>query len=337
MPEFGVRLPVGGPLSSAEAIRSTALLAERLGYDAVWVHDFLVFTQYLNRTHISCGSAEAVEAAGENSPPDFFEAISNLAFLAGATGKIRIGVSVLAIPYRHPLLVAKQLATIDVLSGGRLILGAGVGAPKTTHNIDFEVLGIPRVEKYERTGEYLRAIIGLWTGRGGYAGEFIDIHDVPLYPRPVQQPHPPIWISGRMERSLDLLAELGTGWFAPWLLPEQYQPMIDDIHRRAHVAQRSAFALTVATEVYVCVAESTDAAMKAAQKTLDALNVELMPSGMASADTRLIGSPEQLVDRIAAYSQAGVDHFEMKFIYHDLEHLHHQLMLFRDSVMSHFA
>ena len=337
MPEFGVRLPVGGPLSSAEAIRSAALLAERLGYHAVWVHDFLVYTQYLNRTHISCGSAEAVEAAGDDSPPDFFEAITNLAFLAGATGKIRIGVSVLSIPYRHPLVVAKQLATIDVLSGGRLILGAGVGAPKTTHNIDFEVLRIPRTEKYERTGEYLRAMIGLWTGGGGYAGDFIDIVDVPLYPRPIQQPHPPIWISGRMERSLELLAEVGTGWFAPWLLPEQYQPMIDDIYRRAEAAGRSDFALKVATEVYVCVAESPDAAKKAAQKTLDVLNVALMPSGMASPDTRLIGSPKQLVERIASYSQAGVDHFEMKFIYHDLEHFHYQLLLFRDSVMSHFA
>lgn len=336
-PEFGIRLPVAGPLASADAIATTARHADELGYDAVWVHDFLVFTRYLDRTHISCGSAEAVERAGEEAPPLFFESITNLAYLAGITERTRIGVSVLSIPYRHPLITAKQLSTIDSLSKGRLIFGAGVGAPKTTHNIDFEVLGIPRTEKYARARDYLRAIVALWTGDGGYAGEFVNLPDMELYPRPVQKPHPPIWVSGKAERSLEILAELGSGWFSPWLLPDQYAPLLEEIHRRAAEAGRQDSSLTVATEVYVCIAETDEEARRLAQRTLDVLNVELMPSGMASPDTRLVGSPEHIAERIRLQFEAGVGHYEMKFIYRDVPHLHDQLSLFREAVMPNFS
>src|SRR5215813_4594750 len=141
-PSFGVRMPCAGALATPDNMREAAQAAERLGFDSLWVHDYIIWTKALDRIHISCGSREAVEAAGPDYPPVFYESISNLAFLAGVTETIKIGLGVLVLPYRDPGVTAKQLATVDALSKGRLILGVGQGAAKSTQNVDFEVLGI---------------------------------------------------------------------------------------------------------------------------------------------------------------------------------------------------
>lgn len=102
--EFGVRLPVAGPLATVAAIKTIAHAAEGLGYDTLWVHDFIGWTKYQDRTHVSCGSLDAVQAAGEDYPPVFFESITNLAFLAGITSTVRLGVAVLCLPFRNPVI-----------------------------------------------------------------------------------------------------------------------------------------------------------------------------------------------------------------------------------------
>src|ERR1700719_2561972 len=121
-PLFGVRLPVAGVLASPEAILRVDKEAEVLGYDSVWVHDYLIWNKTLDKVHLSCASREAVDAAGDDYPPMFFESLTNLAFIAGATKRIRLGTAVLVLPYRNAVATAKQLACIDVLSGGRLEL-----------------------------------------------------------------------------------------------------------------------------------------------------------------------------------------------------------------------
>ena len=145
--EFGVRLPVAGPFASPEATHRIATLCEGLTFDAVWVHDFIAWTTYQDQHHVSCGSVEALEAS--DAPPMFMESMTNLAYLAGITSTIKIGIAVLCLPYRNPIIAAKQVANVDFLSNGRLILGIGTGAPKSTNNVDFEVLGVPRKTKYD--------------------------------------------------------------------------------------------------------------------------------------------------------------------------------------------
>jgi len=156
--DFGFRLPVSGPLATPASLRRVAARGEELGFDTLWVHDYIIWTTQLDRTHISCSSWEVIEAAGEDAPPLFLESLTNLSFVAALTTRARIGVAVLCLPFRNPIVAAKQIANVDVLSEGRLVLGVGVGAQKSTHNVDFEVLGIPRKDKYIRTKEYLRVM-----------------------------------------------------------------------------------------------------------------------------------------------------------------------------------
>lgn len=336
-PEFGVRLPVAGPLSSTEAVRRSAVRAEELGFDAVWVHDFLAWTTYQDEHHVSCGSIEALEAA--ESPPMFMESLTNLAFLAGVTNTIDIGVAVLCLPYRNPIVAAKQIANIDVLSNGRLILGIGTGAPKSTNNVDFEVLGVERKTKYDVTRDYMRAMMEVWaTDVSSYEGEHFSFPESEFFPKPVQKPWPRIWAGGHGPTAQDIVAEFCTGWIPPWIAPDGYPDRIENIHRLAAEKGRGDVEFTMATEVYVSIAESDAKALESSRKTLEVLpygfDHTATPEAIAAAG--LIGSPESLTEKIAAYVDVGVKHYEMKFIYHTVDHLLEQLEMFSTEVTPNF-
>ena len=118
--EFGIRLPVAGTFAEVDGIAEVARHAEELGYDALWVHDYLIWNKDLDRRHVSCGSIETVV---DDRPPVFYESITTLAYLAGLTSRIRLGFSVLVLPYREPIATAKQLATLDTLAKGRRAAG----------------------------------------------------------------------------------------------------------------------------------------------------------------------------------------------------------------------
>ncbi len=142
-------------MASAKNIARISQEGEALGYDALWVHDYIVWTKELDRTHVSCGSIELVKDA---QTPNFYESLTTLSYVAALTKRVRIGTAVLIVPYRNPIVTAKQVANLDVLCDGRLILGVGVGARKSTHNQDFEVLNVPRAEKYDLFREYVNVM-----------------------------------------------------------------------------------------------------------------------------------------------------------------------------------
>lgn len=332
--EFGVRLPVAGPLATPQAIKRTAAHAEQLRFDALWVHDFIAWTTFQDRTHVSCGSVEAVEAA--NKPPMFFESLTNLAFLAAITERIRLGVAVLCLPYRNPIVAAKQVANIDVLSNGRLILGVGVGAPKSTHNVDFEVLGVSRKTKYEMSRDYLRAMQAIWTmDQPEYQGEFVSFPPTEINPKPIQKPYPPLWVGGGSEKAIEFAAEFCSGWLPPWISPDQYPARIEALKAMAQQKGRGDVDFVIATEVIVSVDQSSQTAQRNAARTLGVL-----PEGFAAdatptavRDAGLIGSPEEISEKLDRYIKAGVNHYEMKFIYGSIDHLLEQLELFSREIM----
>jgi probable F420-dependent oxidoreductase len=140
--------------------------------------------------------------------------------LLGATQRIHALTYVAVLPYHEPIAYAKAVATADVLSGGRITLGLGVGYMRR----EFEALGVPYARRGHRTDEYLEAMKELWTSdRPSYRGEFVQFDDILFEPKPVQKPHPPIFIGGDSRPAMRRAAILGDGWL-PWLTPRRELP-----------------------------------------------------------------------------------------------------------------
>jgi len=152
--------------------------------------------------------------------PRFPEAVSAAALLAGATERIKILTYALVLPYRHPVMLAKQISTLDFLSGGRILLGAAVGHLEG----EFRILNVPFEERGAMTDEYLRAMKELWTSPDPtFRGRYVRFEDIVFEPRPVQKPHPPILMGGNTRLAMRRAAALGDGWL-PWLVRREALP-----------------------------------------------------------------------------------------------------------------
>ncbi len=178
---YGVALrtwDTAGDLGRPQALVELARLAESLGYDSVWASDHVAVPVY------------DIPRIGER----WMDPLVLLAFLAARTERIRLGTDVLVLPYRHPLFVAKAAAALDRLSGGRLILGVGTGYIEP----EFRAVGVPFESRGARMDEHLRALRQIWAGTGpvSFQGRFVQFSDMFVEPRPVQRPHPPIWVAG---------------------------------------------------------------------------------------------------------------------------------------------
>lgn len=190
---FGVQLPQYGRFAGPDALLKMARAAEDLGWDSVWASDHVV----IPRPHTDRFTAT------------FYDIFATLAFVAAQTSRVRLGTSVLLLPYRHPVMLAKQVASLDALSKGRTIIGVAPGWMEK----EFEILGVPHRGRGKLHDETLRAMIKIWTSEDtAFAGEHYRFPGFEFAPRPVQKPHPPIWIGGNDRRALRRTIELGTGW-----------------------------------------------------------------------------------------------------------------------------
>jgi probable F420-dependent oxidoreductase len=194
--QFSCRCPNADYLgfeASPEAIVATAKKAEELGFDAVFVNDHIIV---------------------DNSPraapwTNVYDPLVAMSFIAAHTTRIGVGVSVLIMPYRNPIASAKSLATIDRMSGGRLIAGVGVG----WNEAEFNALGVSFHERGARTTEYLRIWQACWApGLVSFAGKFFSFDDMHVNPKPLQLPHPAIWIGGASAAALRRAATFAAVW-----------------------------------------------------------------------------------------------------------------------------
>ncbi|WP_420612651.1 LLM class flavin-dependent oxidoreductase [Candidatus Spongiisocius sp.] len=352
-PRFGVRVTCAGPLSGVDALHRSSVEADRLGFDTLWVHDYFVWNRLLDSVHISCGSRETFweASARDDYQPLFLESITNLAYIAGITENIRLGLAVLCLPYREALGTAKQIANVDVLSNGRLELGVGQGAPLSTHNVEFEVMGISRGTKVRHTREVFEAMREVWTkDKATFRGEFSSFEDAEVYPKPVQKPYPPIWIGGSAEKSLEMIADYADGWLSFWITPPQFPAAIADIHRRMEARGRDPEKFTAGTEIQVYLADTTEQARAEAEPTMLAFEEgyagttghHLSPEERTDTldaiwAASLIGSPDDVSEEIGRYIESGCTAFEMKFIYHTVDHLIEQWTRFQEEVAPNFA
>jgi alkanesulfonate monooxygenase SsuD/methylene tetrahydromethanopterin reductase-like flavin-dependent oxidoreductase (luciferase family) len=151
---FGVRVPNSGPLSSIDNIVRTAKESEALGFDAIWVHDHVVWSSEMHRHHISSGS---VDALADDQTATFFESMTTLSYLAAETERVKLGVACLVMPTRNPIYAAKQAATLDHLSKGRLQLGVGLGSKATQSSSEFDVFQVDWKKRAPLTDEYIAA------------------------------------------------------------------------------------------------------------------------------------------------------------------------------------
>ncbi|MBI4525339.1 MAG: TIGR03619 family F420-dependent LLM class oxidoreductase [Deltaproteobacteria bacterium] len=334
---FGNRVPNSGPLTSPEAIVQVAKESETFGFDSVWVHDHLTWTAEIHRTHISSGSDEALEA---HKNPDFFEAMTTLAYLAGILRSARLGMACLVVPCRNPIYAAKQVASLDVLSGGRLDLGVGIGSPATIHSREYEILGVNRRVRGKICDDYIRAMKAVWTmNPSTYEGQFINFTDAEIFPKPAQKPHPPLWVGGWTEAAMKRTALLGDGWLPAWLTAEDIGARYQQVKTTATQAGRDGEAIQLGIEVYVSIDKKSATAKKNAIGTFQAsrgtyereMTLEFLDN------VSLIGSPSEINRKIEAYRKSGVSHFETKFIYPSIERLTEMMELFSREVLPNFS
>jgi probable F420-dependent oxidoreductase len=187
-----------GSSTDPDTMIRQARLAEDAGFEALWVGDHIALPRDMG------GAAELPRT----------EALVTLAFLAGITKRVRLGVGVIVLPQRQPVLLAKQLSSLDVLSNGRLTVGVGVGYLEQ----ELRALGVALSERGERTDEFLNAMLDLWRGEAApFAGQFVSFAGIVERPLPVQQPHPPIVVGGNSPAAYRRAIRIGNGWYG-WQL-----------------------------------------------------------------------------------------------------------------------
>jgi probable F420-dependent oxidoreductase len=216
--KFAVAIRNMGPQSSRATVRACARIAEDAGFDALFVSDHL------------CIPPDQTEGSGGR----YLDVLATLAFLAGATQKIRLGVSVLVVPYRPAVLTAKQVATIQELSGERMILGVGVGWMKP----EFDALGANLRQRGAITDETLRVLHHLFSADapGAYNGPLVKFPSFMFLPRPKR---PPIWIGGNGPAAIRRVLEFGDGWH-PMVPAAELKAKVEELKSRASEAKRPA-------------------------------------------------------------------------------------------------
>ncbi len=193
MIHVGLTLPTYRSLAQPEYIIQTAERAETLGFHSLWAADHIVV------------SDDILARMG----PVFYESYTTLAFVAGCTRRVLLGTSIAPVPYRHPLQQAIMVATLDQLSGGRAMFGGAAGYAEG----EFRALGLDFHQRGRQTDEYLQAIKLAWTQeRPEFHGHFVQFSGVRVEPKPLQQPHPPIWIGGDSDAAFRRVARFGDGW-----------------------------------------------------------------------------------------------------------------------------
>ena len=264
-----------------------ARTAEALGYNSVWAADRIVIPWEIKTPYPYSEGQQFIV------PPDrpFFEPLTCLAFLAGCTEKVKLGMSVLVLPYRHPLYWAKVATTIDHLSKGRLILGVGVGWMIE----EFEALGASFKERGDLSDEQLKLIKVLWEEeKVRFEGRHYSFGEIAFYPKPLQKPRIPIWVGGEGIRAQRRAAAYGDAWFPYFvrITPQELARRFENVRRWAAEAGREPKQIR-----FAC-----------------CLPIEVSTQPVAQEADRLRGNPEQLVEALRAFRKIGVEHIALQFM-----------------------
>jgi probable F420-dependent oxidoreductase len=271
--KFGVCIPNFGENLSPDSVRAVCEAAERLGYDSVWTTDHLV------------------TPTGASSPyKNILESVSVLAYAAALTKRVALGTSIIVIPLRDPVLLAKQLATVDQLSGGRLIAGLGVG----WYEEEFIALGSGFHDRGVRADEEIELLRSLWAQPVvDFVGRHYRLRDVTFDPKPEQGGSLPIWIGGNSSSALRRAATFGNAWHATSIPFDEFRARAEELRK-----------LTGKREVLITTRMAVDLDAKAARLTTN-------PAG----ERRVVwgGLPSSTITSLEEYKEAGLEYLVAYF------------------------
>lgn len=319
---FGVDI---GPFFSIESDSSSlakvVIEIEKLNFDSVWVPDHVI------------------------------DPLTTLSFIAANTRRLKLGTCVLIPDHRHPVLLAREISAIDNLSRGRFILGLGAGEGK-------EIFGSTLDRPVARMLETIKILNELWgSPKVTYHGNFWMIKDYSLELKPLQKPHPPIWIGASSPRMLRITARYGNGWFGPQLVPKHYDELLNRLHNFAKEAGREHEEMMPAHLPFTSISHDHDLALRWLEPHVKWFLVwaSLPPSSLPqilSYEERwerdedvpkeaiekcfIVGTPGECVEKMREFIQSGVRYFVLAIRAPDKESYFKSLELYAHEVLPHF-
>jgi probable F420-dependent oxidoreductase len=333
--KFGVGLPTctAGmmypvPFASAEDIVRVAIEAEQLGYYEVAGNDHFTTQQYVREAF--------------TDPPDFFDPLISYAYCAAKTSVLRLMTGIIVVPMRHPIVLAKQLATLDRFSGGRLLVGAGIGAYREELETAFpDLAGVRRADLMRESLVALRIL--LEERRATFDGAHIRFHDIEMYPKPVQDPLP-IYSAGNSDGAIRRAAELCEGWLPAGLSPKAIVAGKEKLEHWARAAGRDPSTLVIAPQLIVCIGENAEEARRTFEGSqLYEHLVSLQHSTLKNIGideymtTNLLGTPDDISRQVEALEEVGVSHLcGLYFVGNTVDEMLDQVRMFARDVIPSF-
>lgn len=302
-----------------------AQLAEKLGYDSVWGNDHITPPVYV-RDHVK-GS------------PNFYDVLVTLAMIAQATTTLRVGTALLVMPNREPVYLAKQVFTIDQMSGGRFIMAIGLGA----YREEFEAwVGNrwPKPHRGDMMEEGLEIFRRLATEKvSSFDGKYYSYKNIEMFPKPKQNPFP-LYVGGHNLKAVERAAEIGRGWLPGWRPLHEIEERIQALHKHAEAIGRNPKDIEIAPQFSLLVGKTQEEAEKSYMESgLVAHRVSLAHTGrdpVHQVTANLVGSPQSIIEKIHRLKAMGVDHCAaMAVAVNTQDELLEQLHWFSEEVMPH--
>lgn len=279
---FGFHAINLGPIATPTSIRQVLAACEQHKIDSIWTGDHVINAPKIDSTYPYSPTGKFP------LPPEetILEPLTFMGYAVAQTQTVQIGVSVLIVPYRNPVVTARAITTLDYLSEGRIIVGVGSGWMKE----EFDALGVPFADRGAQTDEFIRVFKEIWTNpTPQFSGAYVQFSGITAYPLPVQKPHPPIWVGGNSKRAMRRALELGEGWQPGWSKPDQFAQEMQDFQRIAERVGRDP--------------KTVEISLLRPMQIID----------RADAHRPLIGTPEQIAEDIRAYQRLGVSHLVFAF------------------------
>jgi probable F420-dependent oxidoreductase len=308
--KFGISIVNRGPLATRDNMVRLAQKAEEWNFDSAWISDHIVVPMEIaSKYPYSVGG----EFPAKPTEP-YVEPLTLMTYLAACTQRINLGSSVLIIPYRNPVYAAKIIATLDYLSNGRIIVGAGIGWMEE----EFKALGLTTYEERGAvTDEYIQLFRELWTKENpNFKGKYYQVSNIGFSPKPVQKPCPPIWIGGHTKPAIRRAATLGDGWHPIGLRPpadlspNDFANSVKYLRDCALEAGRNPDMITISFRVPLQFTDNTGSPRKP-----------------------FTGKPEDIVADIVQYRNLGVRHLIVDFMLGSIEAILEGMERFAREVM----